>query len=141
MSSWMVLKVCLDVILEYAHCLSGLNFLLFSLGLHKHVDILEREKVTLMQQAEELQKKLEAAEGCQAAVEEKLTEGAVSAVEHVVGVIKSRQPDFDPNLILQGYNCSQADDVQQLLDGVRRMAVAFVEKLGFSVDDDDEDGE
>ena len=90
---------------------------------------------------EELQKKLEAAKGRPAAVEEKLTEGAVSAVEHVVGVIKSRQPDFDPNLILQGYNCSQADDVQQLLDGIRPMAVAFVEKLGFSIDDDDEDGE
>jgi len=135
------LKVCLDVIPKHFHCLSSINFLLFSLGLHKHVDILEREKVTLKQQAEELQKKLEAAEGCQAAVEEKLTEGAVSAVEHVVGVIKSRQLDFDPNLILQGYNYSQADDVQQLLDGIRPMAVAFVEKLGFSVDDDDEDGE
>ena len=58
-----------------------------------------------------------------------------------MGVIKSRQLDFDPNLILQGYNYSQADDVQQLLDGIRPMAVAFVEKLGFSIDDDDEDGE
>ena len=67
-SSWRVLKVCLDVILEYAHCLSGLNFLLFSLGLRKHVDILEREKETLKQQAEELQKKLEAAKECQAIV-------------------------------------------------------------------------
>jgi len=131
----------LDVILEHARCLSGLNFLLFSLGLHKHVDILEREKVTLKQQVEEMQKKLESAEGCQAAVEEKLTEGAISVVKNVVGVIKSRQPDFDPNLILQGYNCSQADDVQQLLDGIHPTAVAFVEKLGFSVDDDDEDGE
>ena len=115
--------------------------MLFSLGLRKHVDILEREKETLKQQAEELQKKFEVAEGHRATVKEKLTEGAITAVEHVVGVIKSRQPDFDPNLILQGYNCSQADDVQQLLDGVRLMAVAFVEKLGFSIDDDDdEDG-
>jgi ornithine cyclodeaminase/alanine dehydrogenase-like protein (mu-crystallin family) len=96
----------LDVILKHAYCLSGLNFLLFSLGLRKHVDILEREKATLEQQAEELQKKLEAAEGHRATVEEKLTEGVVTAVEHVVGVIKSRQPDFDPGLILQGYNCS-----------------------------------
>jgi hypothetical protein len=60
----MVLKVRLDVILRYAHCLLGLNFLLFPLGLCKHVDILEREKATLQQQAEELQKKLEATEGC-----------------------------------------------------------------------------
>ena len=89
-SSWRVLKVCLDVILEHAHCLSGLNFLLFSLGLHKHVDILEREKVTLKQQAEELQKKLDATEGRRATIEEKLTEGAITTVEHVVGVIKSR---------------------------------------------------
>ena len=58
-----------------------------------------------------------------------------------MGVIKSRQPDFGPNLILHGYNCSQADDVQQLLDGIRPMAIAFIEKLGFSVDNDDEDGE
>ena len=131
----------MDIILEHAYCLLGLNFLLFSLGLRKHVDILEREKATLKQQAEELQKKLKAAEGHRSTIEEKLTEGAITTVEHVVGVIKSRQPNFDPNLILQGYNCSQADDVQQLLDGIRPMAVAFVEKLGFSVDDDDEDGE
>jgi len=111
---------------------------LFSLGLHKHVNILEREKVTLKQQAEELQKKLEAVEGRWATIEEKLTEEAMTAVEHVVGVIKSH---FDLNLILQGYNCSQADDVQQLLDGIHPTAVAFVEKLGFSVYDDDEDGE
>jgi hypothetical protein len=59
----------------------------------------------------------------------------------VVGVTKRRQPNFDPSFILQGYNCSQADDAQQLLDGIRPMAVAFVEKLGFSIDDnDDEDG-
>jgi len=43
----------------------------------------------LKHQAEELQKKLEAAEERRAAVEEKLTEGAVTAVEHMVGVIKS----------------------------------------------------
>ena len=42
-----------------------------------------------MQQAEELQKKLEAAEGRQAVVEEKLVERAMTVVEHVVGVIKS----------------------------------------------------
>ena len=59
---WRVLKVCFDVILKYARCLSGPNFLLFSSGLRKHVDILEREKATLKQQAEELQKKLEAVE-------------------------------------------------------------------------------
>ena len=80
----------MDVILEYAHCLSGLNFLLFSLGLHKHVNILEREKVTLKQQAEELQKKLKVAEERRVTVEEKLAKGDVTAVEHVVGVIKSR---------------------------------------------------
>jgi hypothetical protein len=57
----------------------------------------------------------------------------------VVGVIKSCQPNFESSLILQGYNCSQADDVQQLLDGIRPTAVAFVEKLGFFVDDDDEE--
>jgi len=131
----------LDIILEHARCLSGLNFLLFSLGLRKHVNILEQEKATLKQQAEEFQKKLEAAKGHWATVEEKLTKGAITAVEHVVGVIKSCQPDFDPSLILQGYNCSQADDVQQLLDGIHPTVVAFVEKLGFSVDDDDEDGE
>ena len=131
----------MDVILEHAHCLSGLNFLLFSLGLRKHVDILEREKATLKQQAEELQKKLEVAEGRRATIEEKLTEGAITIVKHVVGVIKSRQPNFDPNLILQGYNCNQAYDVQQLLDDIHPTAVAFVETLGFSIDDDDEDGE
>jgi ornithine cyclodeaminase/alanine dehydrogenase-like protein (mu-crystallin family) len=119
----------------------GPDFLLLSLGLRKHIEVLEREKATLKQQAEESQKKLEAAKERWAAIEENLTEGAVTAVEHVVGVIKSRQPDFEPNLILQGYNCSQADDVQQLLDGIRPTAVAFVEKLGSSVDDDDdEDG-
>jgi len=59
---WRVLKVCFDVVLKYARCLSGPNFLLFFLGLHKHVNILEREKATLKQQVEELQKKLEAAE-------------------------------------------------------------------------------
>jgi hypothetical protein len=58
-----------------------------------------------------LQNKLEATEGRRAAVEEKLIEGAITVVEHVVGVIKSRQPDFDLGLILKGYNCSQADDV------------------------------
>jgi hypothetical protein len=63
MNSWMVLKVRLDVILKYARCLLGLNLLLFPLGLCKHVNILEREKATLKQQAEELQKKLEVAEG------------------------------------------------------------------------------
>jgi vacuolar-type H+-ATPase subunit I/STV1 len=115
------------------------DFLLLSSGLRKHIEVLEREKATLKQQAEESQKKLEAAEERWAAIEENLTEGAVTAVEHVVGVIKSRQPNFESNLILQGY--SQADDVQQLLDGIRHTAVAFVEKLGFSVDDDDdEDG-
>jgi hypothetical protein len=36
-----------------------------------------------------LQKKLEATEGCWAAIEEKLTKGAIAAVEHVMGVIKS----------------------------------------------------
>jgi len=40
----------------------------------------------------------------------------------VVGVIKSRRLDFDPSLILQGYNCSQAEDAQQLLDGIRPTA-------------------
>jgi hypothetical protein len=50
----MVLKVRLDVILKYTRCLLGLNFLLFPLGLRKHVDILEQEKVTLKQQAKEL---------------------------------------------------------------------------------------
>ena len=40
----------------------------FFLGLHKHVNILEREKATLKQQVEELQKKLEAAKECQAIV-------------------------------------------------------------------------
>ena len=86
------LKVCLDVIPKHFHCLSSINFLLFSLGLCKHVDILEREKATLKQQAEELQKKLEVAEGRRATIEEKLTEGAITIVKHVVGVIKSRQP-------------------------------------------------
>jgi hypothetical protein len=59
-----------------------------------------------------LQKKLEAVEGRWAIVEEKLIEGTITTIEHVVGVIKSRQPDFDLGLILKGYNCSQADDVQ-----------------------------
>ena len=54
----------------------------------------------LKQQAEELQKRLEATEEHWIAIKEKLTEGVVTMVEHVVGVIKSRQPDFDPNLIL-----------------------------------------
>ena len=71
------------------HC-SGPDLLLFSLGLHKHIDTLEGEKAILKQQAEELQKKLEAAEECRTAVEEKLTEGAITAIENVVGVIKSR---------------------------------------------------
>jgi hypothetical protein len=70
-----------------------------------------------------------------------MTEGAVTAVEHVVGVIKSRQSDFDPSLILKGYSCSQADHVQRFLDGIRPTTVAFVEKLSFSIDDDDEDSE
>ena len=56
------MKLCFDVILKYAHFLSGPNFLLFSSGLRKHVDILEREKATLKQQAEEFQNKLEAIE-------------------------------------------------------------------------------
>ena len=103
---WRVLKVCFDVILKYARRSSGPNPLLFCLGLSKHVDILEREKETLKKQAEELQKRLEAVEEHQATVEEKLTEGAVNVVEHVVGVIKSCQTNFDPSLILQGYNCS-----------------------------------
>ena len=42
-------KVCFDVILKYARCLSGPNFLLFSSGLRKHIDILTREKATLKQ--------------------------------------------------------------------------------------------
>ena len=59
----------------------------------------------------------------------------------MLGVIKSHQPGFDQSVILQGYNCSQADDAQQLLDGIRPTAIAFVDRLGFSVDDDDdEDG-
>ena len=74
--------------------------MLFSLGLRKHVDILEREKETLKQQAEELQKKLDATEGRRATIEEKLTEGAITTIEHVVGVIMSRLPDFDSSLIL-----------------------------------------
>lgn len=69
----------------------------------------------MKQHAKELQKKLEAAEEHQIAVEEKLTKGAVTVVEHMVGVIKSHQPNFDLNLILWGYNCSQADDVQKPL--------------------------
>jgi hypothetical protein len=137
---WRVMKVSFEVLLKYACCFLGPNSLLFSSGLCKHVDILEREKATLKQQAEELQKKLEAAEERRATVE-KLTEGAVTAVEHVVGVIKRCQPNFDLSLILQGYNCNQANDAQQLLDGIRPTAVAFVGKLGFSIDDnDDEDG-
>ena len=85
---WRVLKVCFDVILKYARRSSGPNPL-FSLGLSKHVDILEREKVTLKKQAEELQKRLEAAKEHRAAIEEKLIEGAIAAVEHMVRVIKS----------------------------------------------------
>ena len=46
---WRVLKVCFGVILKYARCLSGPNFLLFSSGLRKHIDILTREKATLKQ--------------------------------------------------------------------------------------------
>ena len=63
---------------------------MFSSGLRKHMNILEWVKAILKQQDEELQKKLEAAEECQAVVEEKLIEGAITAVEHMVGVIKSR---------------------------------------------------
>ena len=37
------------------YCYSGPNFLLFSSGLHKHIDILEGEKAILKQQAKELQ--------------------------------------------------------------------------------------
>ena len=84
------MKVSIGVVLKFSHCYSSPDFLLFSLGLRKHIDILEGEKVTLKQQAKELQRKLEAAEERRAAVEEKLTEGDVTAVEHVVGVIKSR---------------------------------------------------
>ena len=54
----------------------------------------------MKQQAEELQKKLDATKGCRATVEEKLTEGAITTIEHVVGVIMSRLPDFDSSLIL-----------------------------------------
>ena len=100
---WRVMKVSFDVLLEYARCFSGPNSLLFSSGLRKHIKVLEREKATLKQQAEELQRKLEATEEHRATVEEKLTEGSVTAIEHMVGVIKNCQPDFEPNLILQGY--------------------------------------
>ena len=95
----------------------------------------------LKQQAEELQQKLDATKERWIAVEEKLTEGSVTTVEHVVGVIKSHMLDLDPALILQGYNYSNADDVQKLLEEIQPMARAFVDKLAFSIDDDDdEDG-
>jgi len=102
------------------------------------IDVLEGEKAILKQQAEEMQKTLEATKEHRIAIKEKLTEGAVTVVEHVVGVIKNHQPNFDPNLILQGYNCSKADDVQKLLKEIQPMAKAIVDKLDFSIDDDDE---
>jgi hypothetical protein len=43
-------------------------------------------------------------------IEEKLTESAITAVEHAIGMIRSHQPDFDVKLMLRGYKCSQADD-------------------------------
>ena len=137
-----VMKVSFGIVLKCARWFLGLDSLLFSSGQRKYVNILGMEKATLTQQAKELQKKLEAIEECRAAVEEKLTEGAITTVEHVVRVIKSHQPDFDPSFILQGYNYSQPGDAQKLLEGIQPMLTTFVEKLSLSVDDDDEeDGE
>ena len=68
-----------------------------------------------------------------------MAEGVITVVELMVGVIKSRQPNFDLALILYGYNYGKADDVQKLLEEIQPMARAFVDKLGFSIDDDDED--
>jgi hypothetical protein len=87
------------------------------------------EKAILKRAVQELHQKLEAtekgraaAEEHQRAVEEKLTEGAITTVEHVIGMIKSHQPDFDVGLILRGYKCSQVDDAQKILESVQPTA-------------------
>ncbi|XP_066357885.1 uncharacterized protein [Miscanthus floridulus] len=69
--------------------------------LRKHIDILEGEKVTLKQQAKELQRKLEAAKEHRAAIEEKLIEGAIAAVEHMVLPEEGpmQEQEFDSPLI------------------------------------------
>lgn len=90
----------------------------------------------MKQQVDDLQKKLAVAEQRRADVEGELIEGAVTAVGHAVGTLKSRIPDLDVSLILQGYNCGSEDDAQKLLEEVQPTVKAFVDKLGFSVDDD-----
>lgn len=102
----------------------------------KYAEILKNEKAALKQQVNDLQKKLAVAEQRRADVEGELTEGAVTAVGHAVGTLKSRIPDLDVSLILQGYNCGSEDDAQKLLEEVQPTVKAFVDKLSFSVDDD-----
>lgn len=84
----------------------------------KFANILKGEKVTLKQQVKELQKKLEAGEERRVAVEEKLIKAAITAIGHVVGIIKSHLPDFDMSLVLQGYNYSGEEDVEKLLEEI-----------------------
>ena len=76
------------------------------------------------------------AEQRRADVEGELIEGAITVVGHAVGILKSRIPDLDISLILQGYNCGSEEDAQKLLEEVQPTVKAFVDKLCFSVDDD-----
>lgn len=102
----------------------------------RYAELLKKEKAAPKRQVDDLQKKLAVTEQRRADVEGELTEGAVTAVGHAVGTLKSRIPDLDVSLILQGYNCGSEEDAQKLLEEVQPTVKAFVDKLCFSVDDD-----
>jgi len=63
----------------------------------------------------------------------------VTAVEHVVGTIKSHYPGLYVSLLLRGYKCSHLDEAQRILESVQPTARSFVKKLSLSLDDDDDD--
>ena len=105
----------------------------------RYTELLKREKAALERQVVDLQKTLTVVEQRRADVEGELTEGAVIAIGHAIGTLKSRIPNLDVSLILQGYNCGSEDDAKKLLREIQPTVKAFVDQLCFSVDDDEDE--
>ncbi|CAD6266918.1 unnamed protein product [Miscanthus lutarioriparius] len=105
----------------------------------RYTELLKREKAALERQVDDLQKTLTVAEQRREDVGGELTEGAMTAIGHAIGTLKSRIPDLDVSLILQGYNCGSEDDAKKLLREIQPTVKAFVDQLCFSVDDDEDE--
>lgn len=91
--------------------------------------------MALEQEVEELWRKFEESKQHRQDVEEKLSEWAVMAIGHVVGILKSHVPNLNLRLISQGYSCEE-DEAKQMLEENQPTIELFVDKLDLSVGDE-----